>query len=533
MRNATRELGRSYDDSSTDEGANDVEMRSASPILLGFVKEAGINDLLAALPPRKDADALVSCCLDSGEPSLIHIHVPTFKAEYKEFWEDPSTASLAWLALLFGIFSCGVFIQHSLIPGTAETVLPKIFDFYRTKCATALTTSNYTIPGRYKVEAAVMYLGIEYLQSDGLKTGISILIGLVSRVAIMMGYHRDPDIFPELSVFEREMRRRTWLVLVVSDHIIASQTGLLPVTQKGHGNATCPRNLLDDDLGPSVTILPPARPNTEATNIAFMLAMEKMLSIASEVTDAASESILTLEKTMELSHRLEATWNQIPTQWNMKSLNEVTGDDDATIQRLSIGTTYERARCILHRQHLVTQRGDRDINLFRRVCVDSAKRILQYQSELFQRVFSLPKYRFQVWFGMSRSISDSMTAAMVICFEVINQSKLDIDEGCSTRRELLDLLKTSLATWKSSSRPSPETAKAANIVAMMLHLMESDHRSDAHDFQVPTTSNVPVFEPVSSHPFYNVRNNFSTPDMFDWALWDREIQHLNDIIQGH
>ncbi|CAI7570017.1 unnamed protein product [Penicillium glandicola] len=365
MNNATRELGRRDYDASTEDGATDVESRSLSPVLFGFVKEAGINDFLAALPPRNDADALVSYCLDSGEPSLIHIHGPTFKAEYEEFWKSPSTVSLAWLSLLFGIFSCGVFIQHSLTPGTAETVLPKIFDFYRTKCATALTNSNYTIPGRYKVEAAVTYLGVEYLQSDDLRTGISVLIGVVSRVAIVMGYHRDPDIYPELSVFEREMRRRTWLVLVVLDYIIALRTGLLPVIQRGPGNATRPRNLLDDDLGPSVTILPPERPNTETANISFMVAMDQMLSIASEVTDAASEFPLTLEKTMELNNRLEATWNQIPAPWKMDSSNEATGGDDATIQRFSLGMTYQRARCILHRQHLVTQRGDRDFNALR------------------------------------------------------------------------------------------------------------------------------------------------------------------------
>lgn len=105
---------------------------------------------------------------------FISLKVSDNRIKYEEFWERPSTASLAWLALLFAIFSCGTFIQHSLIPGTAETVLPQIFDFYRTKCAIALTHSNYTIPGCYKVEAAVMYLGVEYLQSDGLKTGTSV-----------------------------------------------------------------------------------------------------------------------------------------------------------------------------------------------------------------------------------------------------------------------------------------------------------------------------------------------------------------------
>lgn len=456
-------------------------------------------------------------------PYLIYLKGSDNRIKYEEFWKSPSIVSLAWLSLLFGIFSCGVFIQHRLTAGTAETVLPKTFDFYRTKCATALTNSNYTIPGRYKVEAAVMYLGIGYLQSDDLRTGISVLIGIVSRVAIVMGYHRDPVTYPELSVFEGEMRRRTWLVLVVLDYNIALRTGLLPVNQRGPGNATHPRNLLDDDFGPSVTILPPERPNTETSNISFMVATEQMLSIASEVTDAASEFPLTLEKTMELNDRLEATWNQIPAPWRVDSFNEVTGDDGATIQRFSLGMTYQRARCILHRQHLVTPKGDRDSHALRHVCVDSGRRILQYQSQLFQGVLSSPRYRCRVWFGMSRSISDCLTAAMVICLEVINQSRIDITAQSLTRKELLELLTTTHATWKFSSRPSPETAKAAEIVAMMLHLLEIDDRNHAHDFQAPTTNNIPTFEPLSSFPFYNSQNNLSTFDMFDWVFLSKSI----------
>ncbi|KAJ5404910.1 hypothetical protein N7465_006194 [Penicillium sp. CMV-2018d] len=539
MNNATRELGRSNYDASTEDGTIDVEPRSRIPILLGSIQEAGINDLLAALPPRKDADALSTfMALHSKQKYASLLYLISLKdsdnrIKYEEFWKSPSTVSLAWLALLFGLFSCGIFIQHSVTPGTAETVLPNIFDFYRTKCATALTNSNYAIPGRHKVEAAVTYLGVEYLQSDELRTGMSVLIGVISRVATVMGYHRDPDLYPELSVFEREMRRRTWLVLVVLDHAIALDTGLLPVTQKRPGNATRPRNLLDDDLGPTVTILPPARPNTETTNISFMVAMEEMLSMASEISDAASGLTLTIEKTMELNEQLEATWNQIPAPWNMSSLNEVAGDDNATIQRLSLGMTYQRARCILHRQHLVTRNGGPDFNDFHRVCVDAARRILQYQSELFQGVFSLPKYRCRVWFGMSRSISDCMTAAMVICLEVINQSKLDITAESWNRKELIGLLTTSHATWKFSSRPSPETAKAAEIVAMMLHLLGSYHKNGAQGFQVPTTNNMPIFEPLSSFPFYDARNSLSTIDMFDWALWDREMKQLDDIARGY
>ncbi|OGM47170.1 hypothetical protein ABOM_003970 [Aspergillus bombycis] len=93
----------------------------------------------------------------------------------------------------------------------------------------------------------------------------------------------------QISSFEAEMRRRAWLLLLVIDSVVSGQTGLPRVIYPGVGDVTRPRNLLDEDFGPNTDVLPPSRPENQIdSSITYLLAMEQMLAITGEVTDAAS-----------------------------------------------------------------------------------------------------------------------------------------------------------------------------------------------------------------------------------------------------
>ncbi|KAK1142481.1 hypothetical protein N8T08_007843 [Aspergillus melleus] len=115
---------------------DDVERRNRGPeLLLGMSASTDIRVLLNAMPSRNIADALVAQYFKSGETSLIFIHTPTFYKEYEQFWADSLHVSIPWLAIF----------------------------------------CNYSIPGRYKPEAFVMYLGNEYLQNPTAKSGTRVL----------------------------------------------------------------------------------------------------------------------------------------------------------------------------------------------------------------------------------------------------------------------------------------------------------------------------------------------------------------------
>ena len=100
--------------------------------------------------------------------------------------------------------------------------------------------SNYTSPGRYKLEAVVLSVAMEILRSTDNHVGSSVLLGLATRLAIHSGYHRDSKHYREISVFEGEMRRRVWTYLSLLDHSISLQAGHPPSTAQAQSDTEEP-----------------------------------------------------------------------------------------------------------------------------------------------------------------------------------------------------------------------------------------------------------------------------------------------------
>ncbi|GAT24959.1 Zn(II)2Cys6 transcription factor [Aspergillus luchuensis] len=446
------------------EDTNRISRPEGPVLLLGISQMMDMAELLNALPPRETADMLVDRCLNSREPSL------SFQ-QYRRFWDNPAGAPVAWIALLYSTLSCGIYIQHTGDPKVSSLDLPRAFYVYRNNGAVALAKSNFATPGLYKVEASILYLGIEYLQSNDYKIGLPMLLSIVSRLAIMMGYHRDPQLYHlQISSFEAEMRRRAWLVLITIDSVLAWHTGLPRVISQSLGDVRRPMNLLDSDFGPETTVLPPSRPADEvASNIVYMSAMEQMLSVANEVGDMASHPSLLPERTLELNMKLENTKSRLPSILQLQSPETRASDDETVIKQYCLEITYQRARCILHRHYLTALYPELHKGL-RSVCVDAAQQVLTLYSELFQ-VLAKTHNQQLAWFGASRSNSDCLTAAMVISLEVITQSKNGRTVGITPQADLIELLKASQISWRSSPRPTSETLKAAGIIGTMLDLL--------------------------------------------------------------
>ena len=109
-----------------------------------------------------------------------------------------------------------------------------------------------------------------------------LIIGLVIRFATRMAYHRDPDIF-RLSAFTREMRRRTWSLCMQLDLLVSSQLGLPSNIQFPTWDTRHRRNLQDSDFDEDTKGLPPARPDSEPTDILFYIAKHMLMAVFEKV----------------------------------------------------------------------------------------------------------------------------------------------------------------------------------------------------------------------------------------------------------
>ncbi|KAL4963744.1 uncharacterized protein BDV14DRAFT_209679 [Aspergillus stella-maris] len=480
-------------------------------LLTGLGREIEMEDLLVSLPPRDVADRLVSLCLGSKEPALIIIHGPTFQAQYCQFMKCPAAFSSAWLSLLYGVLACGAWIEHATNLHTANSELPNSFHTFREGCAVALSKSGLTSPGAFKVEAAMLCLGLDYLHCNGAKAGLSILVGVVVRLAIMMGYHDSPRLcLPALSVFETEMRRRAWLVLSVIDSSVALETGLPKAIYPGLAKAPRPRNIRDEDLNPDIRNVPPPRASTDIpTGIDHMIALDELCAVATEIaeyTARATTVSYTDNETVYLEQKLEAVKNNLPSSLHtMPQKSEETDSDLRIIQR-DLEMIYQRSRCILHRQHLTAHPAGSKPQCTRShlQCVDAARRVLEQQALLFQEVLYCPRNRNRTWFGASRSVSDCLTAAMVICLEISNRSKtrpstfaLHAPASEYTSADLIQVLDHTYTSLKQTPRPTVEIKRAAETGTNSSAILADNSSNSDSDLQQYNGTQASVADQIS------------------------------------
>jgi len=60
------------------------------------------------------------------------------------------------------------------------------------------------------IETLDLHSFAEYNSDSDGDLGTSIISGMMMRIALQQGYHRDPSQMPGISVFQGEMRRRIW-----------------------------------------------------------------------------------------------------------------------------------------------------------------------------------------------------------------------------------------------------------------------------------------------------------------------------------
>lgn len=116
--------------------------------------------------------------------------------------------------------------------------------FQRRSTECLLRSGYSTTPGPYTIEALLLNLQVEFVRRREAQLGVWVMGGVALRIAMRMGYHRDPSGYPEFSVYQGEMRRRIWAVMVQLDALTSYQIGCKFINESAVCfNATILRNI--------------------------------------------------------------------------------------------------------------------------------------------------------------------------------------------------------------------------------------------------------------------------------------------------
>jgi hypothetical protein len=377
-------------------------------------------------------------------------------------------------------------------------------EVFKSRTAQSLVLADYTKPAPNTIETLILHLHGE--QGCSKDAGVSswVVVGMIARFAMRMGYHRDPKPYPDVTPFQGEMRRRVWAVVKQMDLGFSFQLGLPSMLRSSECDTDIPRNIFDEEFGEATTEMPPSRPLTEPTPISFMITRARLMSIFGRILEQFNSLEPHMyEDVMKLDRELREEQERIPPHLRFIPIEESVAEPAALImQRYGLDLLYQRGLCVLHRKFLARARESPRFSNSRLSCVDASMVLLNHQAGL-HRETQTPTGRLRSvrWYAPSLTTSDFLQAAMIICLDLYHSTKeanrpsADYFIGWDQERqvEMLRALETARDIWLSLKDTSIEAYKASVNISTMLHnLCSNRQKSNPIIAQLPPNQHLGV-----------------------------------------
>ncbi|KAH7126972.1 hypothetical protein B0J11DRAFT_290772 [Dendryphion nanum] len=479
------EVKDSLDDDEVFDETNDEEwdhFNARSTVTFGIPKPVSKAILLNEMPPKDEVDRLLPLWFNSADPLLFIIHAPTFQEEYKQFWKDPSNTPVMWIALLYSIMALGIIVgprnpgmsAHSTVYDSSGSLFDKndrmssAVNKFQQLASSAMVLADIAKSQPYTLETMMTYGECEFLRRDDHHSKIFLLNGVMLRVALRMGYHRDPSNFPGVSPFQGEMRRRLWHVLNMMDTLISFAIGLPTLIRGIESDVRPARNLYDSDFSPDMTELPKERPTTELTPALYSIAKSRVCAVFAEAAELSQKVISPRHShIMALNKRLGEARALIPEIMRVRPLEDCITDSPVLIMsRFNIEMLYQKTRVVLHRNYLTAGQTDLKFAESREICLDAALSILGYQKIIFEACQPGGQLNKVWWYMSSLNTYDFLLAAMILCLDL---NFLAATDPSSPRiLELFGILKRTHGIWANHPQRFKEAARGAEVLQRML-----------------------------------------------------------------
>lgn len=466
--------------------------------LFGGARPPPFSELLAQLPKRVVVDRLVSRYFNSYDPAVHILHPPSWYRLYEKHWEEPEKTTAAWLGQLYAILCLAMHSFHRMDDEPPEYRGKSLVlaSNYRTLTGQCLLLADFTKPFSHMIETMVLHLHCEYARTRDTEVGVWVLVGMIVRLAMRMGYHRDPKYYPMITPFQGEIRRRVWTFVRQSDLLFSFQIGLPSMIRLGDCDTELPRNLYDDEFDEDTKVLPPSRPVAEPTPVSYMRAKANMSFAFGKVVERLHlVGSCPYEDVLNLDRELGDARAELPPHLRMRPLEESMMDPGALVmQRFNLSILYHKGQCVLHRKFLARARESNRYAHSRRTCVDSSMELLSHQATLHYE--SRPGHRLHGMkvFTSSLTAADFLLAAMIVSLDLYygaeaengGQGSADLYTwGLERRGDMIKALEVSKEIWGETKDQSMEAFKASEVLMVMLKKLKTSRNQPGRTAPTP------------------------------------------------
>ncbi|KAE8383732.1 hypothetical protein BDV26DRAFT_250687 [Aspergillus bertholletiae] len=271
-------------------------------------------DLYQSFPGHHIMDELIEIYFATFESCYRILYFPSFQEDYKIYISRSETArgpfllQLALLMTLAGTLHGDVNIRSEM-----RTKGTTWIHIAQTWLSAPLEKDRLTLEG---IQVNCLLLLARQVSRMGADL-VWISAGSLLRIAMQMGLHQDPDRLEEMSLIQKEIRRRLWYTILEINAQSALDSGMLPMITDADYNTQPPSNANDDELQDSAqdearktasprtisfqSLLAESLPlRLRATRIINSLQEEpsydEVLAIGNELASACSKAATTIEQ---------------------------------------------------------------------------------------------------------------------------------------------------------------------------------------------------------------------------------------------
>ena len=170
------------------------------------------------VPDHDIADKLVEAYFNQVHGNLILFHRGIFQMKYEQLWrvdeDDKQGLDVGWLCCLFMVFVLGGLYANVEARGKIQS---SSFAYVKSRTWQLLNTSSLS-----SIQA-LMLLQL-YQHSRGERNAAWMLLGCATRMAVVLGMHREGASI-NFSPMERELRRRVWATIFVFEQNLCLTLG--------------------------------------------------------------------------------------------------------------------------------------------------------------------------------------------------------------------------------------------------------------------------------------------------------------------
>ncbi|ORY56139.1 uncharacterized protein BCR38DRAFT_478908 [Pseudomassariella vexata] len=288
--------------------------KALTPITVYVDSMTPIQKRMADILPKKSVcDQLIQVFLGGSETALYRtLHIPTFREQYDTYWEGHMPAD-SFLPQLLSILCIGyrfIGLGKGLYPDRDGIHLP-------TACALVRHWLD-GLRGKQLIEFGTLQTEVLLLMAQRMinpKFQESwTRLGLVVRMAMSMGLHRDPSEFPQkVSPFWSELRRRIWYTLMELDLQMSMQCNMPACVRDGDYTTRPPQNLDDDDLDPDLHELPDGKSIDQPTDSQIQVYSASTLAYRFRAVDLINriDSLTDFQEVLDCGNALERSFEDL------------------------------------------------------------------------------------------------------------------------------------------------------------------------------------------------------------------------------